>query len=104
MEAPDAYLLVGVEAGQTGGGSPVHLHDEEVGQEVGEGEVDGGLAEAGVGVAGEGGESHTIAVREHLAVRTVSVSPGKSSSHHFSGQLTEFGPDDLHNVPELLSS
>ena len=47
METSDSDLLGGVEAGQTGGAGPVHLHDEEVSQQVGEGEVKEGVTHTG---------------------------------------------------------
>ena len=66
-------LLLSHETGQTCGEQPVHPHDKEVCEDVGEGEVEGDVVLAGPGC--QRGEGGSVAVSKHLQV-TVQSFPG----------------------------
>ena len=66
-------LSLSDETGETCGEEPVHPHDKEVCEDVGEGEVEGDVVHAGPGC--QRGEGGSIALSEHLQV-TVQSFPG----------------------------
>ena len=76
-------LFLGQETGQTCGEQPVHPHDKEVGEDVGDGEVEGDVVRARAGC--QGGQGGSVAVGKLLYRHQFSSVPGKNvndQTHH----------------------
>ena len=94
-------LFLSHEAGQTCGEQPVHPHDEEVGEDVGEGEVEGDVVRARAGR--QRCERVSVAVSKHLQipVRSFTGWNYNNKTHHLPPEVGQVGPHHLHGVVQL---